>query len=421
MGVERVFEASWTLRDLRSGPLGLILDSFCDWLLDRGFAWHTVRGHLGCILHLNEWLGDKGWRWSGCLSPREIEGFLEAYPSLCRNRGPVEAHLKRIRHSISRFVEFLSDQGLFDLLPETSVYQALLDDYLAWMRERQHSAEGTLDLRSHSITKFLEWVGAAATADGLSELKAEHVETFFLAYAHEKGPAARRSMQAALRTFFRFCFHEGYILHHLDHAVPTLRSYKLAQVPRGLTEPQAQAVLQSIDRSTAAGRRDYAILMLLHTYGVRGGQVRDLQLNEIRWSQDQILFRATKGGKDSLLPLTQPVGECLLDYLKTARPKSSSSAVFLTCRAPYGPMSSSSALSTLVRHHIEAADIDAPSKGSHVFRHAFATRMVADGHPFKAVSDVLGHRYLSTTFIYTKVDFNALSHVALEWPAEEVS
>jgi site-specific recombinase XerD len=77
-------------------------------------------------------------------------------------------------------------------------------------------------------------------------------------------------------------------------------------------------------------------------------------------------------------------------------------------------------LSEIVRRHIRAAGLEVPSKGSHAFRHGFATRMVAEGHPLKAVADVLGHRYLSTTFIYTKVDFNALSQVPLEWP-EEVS
>jgi site-specific recombinase XerD len=228
-------------------------------------------------------------------------------------------------------------------------------------------------------------------------------------------------MQAALRTFLRFCFHEGYIRQRLDHAVPTLRTYKLARVPRGLTEAQAHAVLESVERTTDVGRRDHAILTLLHTYGVRGGQVRALRLDDIHWPQDQILFRATKGGKDSLLPLTADVGDSVLAYLRNGRPHSAFREVFLTCRAPYCPLRASNSLSEIIRRHILALGLEMPSKGAHVFRHAFATRMVADGHPFKAVADMLGHRYLSTTFIYTKVDFNALSQVPLEWPREDVS
>jgi integrase/recombinase XerD len=418
MGLERVFEAPRTLRRLRSKPLGMLLDDFCDWLLDQGFEWHGVRRHLGNVSHLNAWLSEDDSRCMGRLSRREVEDFLEAYPCRCRNRGPVEEHLKRVRHSVNRFVGFLQQRGFFDPLIPAPVYQPLLEDYLTWMREHQHAAEGTLDIRRHSVGRFLEWLEEEAFPEGLAALEAHHVEGFFIDYARSAGDAARRSMQAALRTFLRFCLHEGHIRHRLDLAVPTLRTYRLARVPRGLGEAQAQAVLESVDRATAMGRRDYAILTLLQVYGVRGGQVRGLHQTDIRWAEDQILFRAIKGGKDSLLPLTPAVGESLLDYLQNARPRCSFPEVFLTARAPRHPLLASSSLSEIVRRRICAAGIDPPCKGSHAFRHAFATRMVADGHSLKAVADVLGHRHLSTTFVYTKVDFNALDQVAMEWPGE---
>jgi site-specific recombinase XerD len=421
MGLERVFKATWTLRDLRKAPLGSLLDGFCDWLLERGFSGSTVRLHLGRLLHLNRWLAECGWGGAKRLSRNEVESFLAVYPERCRCRGVLEDHLKRMRHSLSRFVDFLRHRDLFDPLVQAPVYQPVLDEYLRWMRDHQHAAQGTLEIRELGVARFLASLGEEATTNGLSGLDAQRIESFFIEYAEGLARASRRSMQAALRTFLRFCFHEGYIRQRLDHAVPTLRTYKLAQVPRGLTEVQAHAVLESIDRSTDVGRRDYAILTLLHTYGVRGGQVRALRLDDIRWSQDQILFRATKGGKDSLLPLTAEVGESLLAYLRNARPHSTLREVFLTCRAPYRPFRQSNSLSEVIRRHIRAVGLELPSKGAHAFRHAFATRMVADGHPFKAVADVLGHRYLSTTFIYTKVDFNALSQVALEWPEEVVS
>jgi len=420
MGVERVFKDARTLRDLRSDPLGMMLNGFCDWLLERGFTSRTVRVHLGCLLHLNRWLAEQRWCWAGALSCKEVEGFLKAYPRLCPNRGTLKKHMKPVRYSLSRFVEYLSHKGLFDSQSVSLIYQPLLDGYLEWMRDHQHSGDGTLKIRRHSIKRFLESLGKEATREGLMKLSAERIESFFIAYADTMGHSARRSMQAALRTFLRFCFYEGYTTYRLDYAVPTLRTYKLAQVPRCISEEQVDTVLKSVDRHTNVGRRDYAILMLLHTYGVRGGQVRALQLNDILWSQDQILFRALKGGKDSLLPLTAEAGESLLDYLQNARPCNAFPEVFLTSRAPHKPFYQSSSLSEIVRRRICSAGVELPCKGAHIFRHAFATRMVAQGHSFKAVADVLGHRYLSTTFIYTKVDFNALSQVALEWPEEVV-
>lgn len=418
MGLERVFEAAWALRKLRNGPLGHLLDGFSDWLLEGGFRWRPVRVHVANVSHLNVWLAEKAWRWSGCLSRQEVEAFFEAYRFRCRNRGPLENRLRRVGYSINRFCEYLGGEGLFDPLEKPTVYQPLLQAYLSWMRDRQYAAPGTLERRRHGVKQFLEWRGPQATAEGVSKLNAERIENFFIEGVQEMGRGARRSMQAALRTFLRFCCHEGYIRVPLAHAVPTLRTYKLSTTPRGLSEAQAQAALEGVDRRTDVGRRDYAILQLLHTYGVRGGQVRTLRLEDILWAEDRILFRAGKRGKDSLLPLTEEVGESLLDYLQYARPHCAFPEVFLTCRAPYHPLPKANSLSAIVERHIRAAGIEIPSKGSHAFRHGFATRMVAEGHSLKAIADVLGHRHLSTTFIYTKVDFHALKEVALDWPEE---
>ncbi len=418
MGLERVFASGWTLRNLRSRPLGHLLDGFSDWLLDRGFRRRLVRVHATNISHLNGWLAEKAWRWSGCLSRQEVEAFFEAYRFRCRNRGPLENHLRRVGHSINRFCQYLGGAGLFDPLEKPTVYEPLLQAYLSWMRERQQAAPGTLELRRHGVKQFLQWLGPQATAEGVSELNAERIENFFMESVQGMGPAARRSMQAALRTFLRFCCHAGYIRVPLAHAVPTLRTYKLSTAPRWLSEAQAQAVLEGVDRRTDVGRRDYAILQMLHTYGVRGGQVRALRLEDILWAEDWILFRASKQGKDSLLPLTQEVGENLLDYLQNARPRCAFPEVFLTCRAPYHPLPNANSLSAIIDRRIRTAGVDIPSRGSHAFRHGFATRMVAQGHSLKAVADVLGHRHLSSTFIYTKVDFNALKEVALDWPEE---
>jgi site-specific recombinase XerD len=418
MALEQVFECPRTLRRFRTGPLTRLLEGFCQWLLARGFTRGCIRKHLSNVSHLNEHLGSATALPRATVTARDVEGFFKAYPSQCRNHGPLGDHLRRVRYSINRFTDYLGGKGLFDPLVQTPIYQELLDDYLQWLRHYQQAAAGTLEVRAGSITRFLQWIGPQATAQGLARLTPERIETFFLSYAQSMGRAARRSMQSALRTFLRFCLHQGYVQDPLDRAVPVLRTYKLSTVPRGLSEEQAQRVIESVDRSTNTGLRDYAILQLLHTYGVRGGQVRALRMEDIHWADNQILFRASKNGKDSVLPLSAETGQSLLDYLRQARPRCSYPQVFITCRAPYHALPHSSSLSTIVDRYIRAAGLNVPSRGAHVFRHGFATRMVNKGHSLKAVADVLGHRHLSTTFIYTKVDFNSLKQVALDWPEE---
>jgi site-specific recombinase XerD len=386
--------------------------------MEHGFSKWTIRTHLSNVSHLNEHLGGLKGGICESLSSKDIAGFFKAYTLLCQRRGAMEGQVHRVRYSINRFLDYLRDFGLFNPSSGQEIYQPLMDAYLKWMRDYQHASEGTVGVRCHSILRFLEWLGPEAMPEGLLRLSSDRIEGFFISYAQSMGRSARRSMQSALRTFLRFCLHNGYIEQSLEYAVPTLRTYKLATVPRGLTDTQAQQVLRCINRNSHVGRRDYAIVLLLYTYGVRGGQVRALRLEDINWAQNQILFKTSKHGKDSLLPLTDEVGEGLLDYLQNSRPAYSYPHVFLTSRAPYHPLPYSSSLSAIVDRRIRAAGIQIPSKGAHAFRHCFATRMLQKGHSLKAIADVLGHRHLGTTFIYTKVDFNALRQVALEWPEE---
>jgi integrase/recombinase XerD len=420
MVLEQVFKCKRTLIKLKTGPLANLLEGFCHWLLVGGFTRYCIRKHLSNISHLNEHLGRISTQPRTVVTAKDVEDFFNLYPSRCRNQGPIENHLRHVRYSINRFVAYLDQKGLFDPLVKAPVYQALLDDYLQWLQHYQHAADGTLQVRAHSITRFLKWLGPQATGQGLANLTPEKIETFFLSHARTMERSERRSMQSALRTFLRFALQQGYFQHRLDRAVPTLRTYKLSTVARALTEEQAQRTISAVDAGTHSGRRDLAILQMLYTYGVRGGQVRTLKMEDIRWADNQILFRASKNGKDSLLPLSVEVGQSLITYLRHARPRCPHPQVFLTCRAPYHPLTHSGTLSAIVERHIRAAGIDAPSKGAHAFRHGFATRMVKKGHSLKQVADVLGHRHLSTTFIYTKVDFNALKQVALDWPEQVI-
>lgn len=419
MTLEQVFDRPWTISGLRSGPLGGLLEGFCDWLLERRFSRSTVRKHLWNVSHLGKYLADFAPATRATITGKDIEGFFQTYSPESRDRGSAEKHVGCVRCSVNRFVEFLRQEGLFTAsAQEVAHYQPLLDGYLEWMRHCQDASPGTLKIRGDSISRFLQTLGQEATLEGLGKLSCEKIEQFFLDYARSTGRSARRSMQSALRTFFRFCLYQGYIQRPLDRAVPTLRTYKLATVPRGLTDSHAKQVLCGISRKTHVGRRNYAILHLLYTYGVRSGQVRALRLEDIAWPASEILFKASKRGKDCRLPLTPEVGRSLLDYLQNSRPSCSYPEVFLTCRAPHRPLPNASTVSAIVNGCIRASGIDSPVKGAHAFRHCFATRMMQQGHSLKAVADVLGHRHLGTTFIYTKVAFDSLKQVPLEWPEE---
>jgi len=191
MGLERVVKAPWRLRQLRSGPLGTRLGDFCDWLLEQGFSWNSIRTHIAYVGHLNTWLSEENRECTDGLSRRDVERFLEAYPYRCRHRGPLENHLQRVRCSIHRFVEFLNQRGLFDPLPPSPVYQSLLDSYLAWMREHQHAAEITLGKRRDDVKRRSSSIMPVRRATGLVvPCKRDCVRSYVSAFTKAMCPTA---------------------------------------------------------------------------------------------------------------------------------------------------------------------------------------------------------------------------------------
>jgi len=419
MALEKVFFDPRALKRFGEGPLAPKLDGFCEWLSNRGFARSTIRRHISRVSNFSRYLKKEKLTILASLNSEHIQRLIKDHLPRCKHRRPGAKHYHRVVFSIHRFMEYLQEGGFVDAASHcTAPYQSLLDEYIKWMKDVQHSASGTLQLRGQYLIRFLLWLGSDATPEKLSTLSPGKIQTFFLDYSHKHGRAARRSMQAALRTFLRFCQVQGYIKGDLAPSVPTLRTYKLDTLPRGITDKEAQMLLSCIDRNTDTGRRDYAIIQLLYTYGIRGGQVRALCLGDINWAQSQIGFHPLKHGKETLQPLTDNVGESLLDYLQNSRPPSLYPEIFLTLRAPYRPLQYSTTLSEIIARNMRAAGSKSARFGAHAFRHGFASRMLEQGHPLKAIADMIGHRCLQTTFIYTKVDFQTLNQVALDWPEE---
>lgn len=243
---------------------------------------------------------------------------------------------------------------------------------------------------------------------------------FLATYADSHGVGARRWMHGSLRGFLRFCCECGYVGEDLSALVPAVRPERTGCLPRCLPDDCIARLGSETECDTVAGRRDAAIISLLATYGVRGVQIRRLGLDQIDWPRERIHFPAAKGGRPVHQHLTAEVGNRLSAYLLDGRPSSPCPEVFLTLTEPLRPLSAP-CLSWIVRRHIDRLGMTLPegvSRGTHGFRHAFATRMTGR-IPFKDLSDLLGHRDPDSTLIYGKVDADALRQASLPWPGGE--
>jgi len=297
----------------------------------------------------------------------------------------------------------------------------LLDDYLEFLRHHRGLSESTIAIRGNYVAPFLEALGEQVDPLKIGSISPSTIHDYVIRTARPLKRGSRKHLTSSLRSFLKFAHIKGYMPRDLAEAVPVIITYKLDRVPRGITWEAVEKLLSAPDRNTPSGRRDYAILKLIATYGVRIGQIKNLELSDIDWRRGLINFRQSKGGKPPCFPLTQDVAEALLAYLREDRGEAPWPEVFLTVRGEPRPLSPSNHLCSSLSAHYRRAGINGDIKGSsHAIRHAFATRLLEKGEPIKSIADLLGHRCIDTTFIYTKVDVKGLRALAREWPEVEL-
>lgn len=291
----------------------------------------------------------------------------------------------------------------------------VLVEFSRWLEVERGLSPGSITRRILSASGFLGAMSRGSSGSrALRRLTPRKVEDFFVSYCSDHGWAARRAMQAALRQILMFASGRGWVARELVDAVPSLRTYKLSSTPRGLDEEALGRLVRSMAGARVSAR-DRAIVYLLASYGVRRGQIAGMRLQDIDWRARTIAFRPHKGGKRVEHALTPAIAGALTQYLRDERRASNSAQVFLRARAPYLPIGPG-VVTEIVRSRMLRVGIQGVPLGPHTLRHAFATRLLRAGQPLKAIADLLGHRSLSATSVYAKVDHPRLLEVAIDWP-----
>jgi len=291
-------------------------------------------------------------------------------------------------------------------------YQELIEGYCRFLRRGRGLAETTVVNYRRYLRDFLISRSAAVSPAELAALSADDL----LAFGRQRGAGLGRTawnhLATALSGFYRWldlCGHGGA---QLVGAVPLRRRYQLADVPCALSWEQVRRLLGAVDLGEPNGRRNYAMLLLIASYGLRGCEVRALRLNDLDWARDEIVIFAPKTGRRRALPLTRPAGEAVLDYLLAERPPSRHREVFGSSRPPHGPLRSK--INPWLGRQLDKAGIVTDRRGAHILRHSLAVHLLRSGETLKSTGDLLGHRRPGTTFIYTKLQVDDLRSVALD-------
>jgi site-specific recombinase XerD len=289
----------------------------------------------------------------------------------------------------------------------------ILREYHKYQRNVQGVLESTVYQRLLFVRPFVRHFGDSRAK--IREIRAGEVHQYVMKAVPKLSRKYCKEFLCALRSFFKFILFKGYTNARLSDALPKLPNWRLSDIPRGIEWESVQKLLAAPNRSRPNGKRNYAFLLLLASYGVRRHQATHLKLRDIRWREGLINFSVCKGGRPLCFPLYENVAEALLDYIQNARGRHDFEEVFLQKRTSIKPIGLGSLDSTL-KIYYQKAGINSRSKGFHAIRHAFATKLMTEQTPIKNISDLLGHRSIKSTYIYTKVDLPQLRTLCRDWP-----
>lgn len=392
------------------GPVAAHLVSFANFVGEQGYRAFSLRRHVRIAAGFSRWLGQRGIQVQSICSAHAVEYLRDRARHLRPGHGDTAA--------LQHLITFLRGEGV---IPKEKVEPARLtavehcvQDYAQYLCEVRGLATATIINYVPFVRDFLkhQFGGGPAT---LPRLGAGDVVGFVQHRVPRLHLKRAKLMTTALRSFLRYARYRGDITLDLAAAVPVVANWSMTSIPRAIGADQVRQLLDSIDRDQPTGRRDYAILLLLARMGLRSGEVAFLELDDIDWNAGQ-MHVGGKGGQRYELPLPVEVGEAIAVYLQFGRPRSASRRVFLRARAPSRGFQGASGVCSLVRHSLERAGINTPTRGAHQFRHGLASEMLRQGASLGEIGELLGHRHPQTTMIYTKVDITALRTLALPWP-----
>lgn len=392
------------------GPLADHLKSFAGSLRMNGYSRGSIQRQVLLASCFSTWLKQRRIRLRG-ITLAHAKRYLEYRWRRVQRHGGDVAALRHLIETLRRAGVVPGEKrSVAPLAPVEQCTQA----YAQYLRETRGLAKTTVVNYVPFVRAFLKGRFGKGRVT-LSRLSACDVVKFVQREAPRLHQKRAKLMTTALRSFLRYARFLGEIRLDLGGAIPPVANWSMPSIPRAISASQVRQLLHSIDRRTAMGRRDYAVILLLARLGLRSSEVAFLELNDIEWGAGLLRVRG-KTGQLSELPIPDEVGKAIAAYLRCGRPDSSSRRVFLRVKAPIRGFMGAGGVGSIVKHSLERAGVEAPTYGTHQFRHGLATEMLRKGASLAEIGEVLGHCHPETTKIYTKVDIKALRTLAMPWP-----
>lgn len=288
-------------------------------------------------------------------------------------------------------------------------FEILLEQYHLYLKTGRNYSPHTIKAYLSDLEEFLQFFNSADQNFSILNLENWQIRNY-LGHLRLKGLSKNSVARklASIRSFYRYLLKQEII--DDNPLANTSTPKKGKQLPRFLHYPDLETLLDTIDVNTDLGIRDKAILETLYGSGLRISELVSLNTNDINLDLGSVLVTG-KGGRERLAPLGKISVEWLEKYLKIGRinllGKKETNALFLNCN---GGRLSARGIRKIIDKYVSKAALDLKIS-PHWLRHSFATHMLEGGADLRTVQELLGHKSLSSTQVYTHVTGSRLKEV----------
>ena len=412
--LEQHFSLPRTVDRIRALWLGPAIDRYVNWLDERRASTATVQRHVQSLVQFNDFAVARAVNsWDEL--PAHADAFVEHWIS---QRGGW-CQTAQDRAAVSGNARVPVEQMLKLVVPgftgrDEHVALPFVEDapgFFPYLTEERGLRHTTVHSYVHNLRVFEAYLRGKGISD-LAAISPLLISTFLTERAQRLSALGVRDCSGAIRVFLRYIHRQALVATDLSKSVTRGRGYQQSSIPRAIAWSDVQRMLEVVDRRSGIGKRDYALLLLLVSYGLRAREVAAMQLDDLDWKQSQIRVPMRKGGHSTIYPLSATVGEAIIEYLRATRPAVDDRHIFLVSKSPYTPLNHWT-ISAMVSSRLRVAGINVRRAGSHTLRHACVQRLVDSNVAFKVIGDYVGHRRESSTLIYGKVALHRLRQLTI--------
>ena len=411
--LDRYFIRPTTVDRIHSSWIGDAIERYVSWLAEQNYAARSIFIRVPLLIRFGESAQRAGAKTLADL-PAYVEPFVHTWlGQYGKQHSEVQrqAAVRSLRGPIQQMLRLTVPQSCDSDAGVPDAFASMVPGFFELLRRERGLRETTIVQYRHYLRRFEDYLGRV-DRPLLPDLPPSVVPDFITESGESIDARSVQSLCSILKVFFRYLYRASLLPRDLSKAIESPRRYRFANLPRSISWAEVERMLQSVDRRNAVGRRDYAVLLLLTTYGLRGREVAALTLDDIDWKHNRLHVGGRKADHSTAYPLAATVGEAILDYLRNGRPETDQRAVFFEAYAPHEALTRV-AITMRAKHYLRKAGIRVFRPGSYTLRHACVQRLVDAGLSFKTIGDFVGHRTPDATKIYAKVNLKALREVAL--------